>query len=51
MTAEAFSFTVTVVGTKADALVHDSINPHIGDAVQNMHYVDAAYVAAGMSPR
>ncbi len=95
MTAEAFSFTITVVGTKGDALAHDFIKPHIDDritirtpggirtehlgtrpsytyqleafaahvldgaplpigvedAVANMHYVDAAYRAAGMSPR
>ncbi|NTY63238.1 Gfo/Idh/MocA family protein [Mycolicibacterium sphagni] len=95
MTAEHFSFTIKVVGTGGDALVHDFIRPHIDDritvrtpagtrvehlgtrasytyqleafaahlldgaplpididdAVQNMHYVDAAYLAAGMSPR
>lgn len=95
MTAAHFSFTINVVGTKGDALVHDFIRPHaddritvrtpaetrvehlgtrpsyayqleafaahildgaplpigIDDAVQNMHYVDAAYRAAGMSPR
>ena len=95
MTAEDYSFTIQVVGTKGDALVHDFIKPntddrltirtpagtrveHLGtrpsytyqleafaahvldgaplpigveDAVQNMHYVDAAYRAAGMSPR
>ncbi|KDF01526.1 oxidoreductase [Mycolicibacterium aromaticivorans JS19b1 = JCM 16368] len=95
MTAEAFSFTVKLVGSKGDALAHDFIKPHtddritirtpggtrvehlgtrasytyqldafaahlldhvplpigVDDAVQNMHYVDAAYRAAGMSPR
>lgn len=95
MTAEAFSFTFKVVGTKGDALAHNFIKPHaddritvrtpggtrvenlgtrpsysyqleafaahvldgvplpigVEDAVQNMHYVDAAYCAAGMSPR
>ncbi|BBX08812.1 oxidoreductase [Mycolicibacterium aichiense] len=95
MTAEAFSFTMKVVGTKGDALAHDFIKPHtddritirtpdgtrvehlgtrasytyqldafaahvldgaplpigVEDAVHNMHYVDAAYRAAGMSPR
>ena len=95
MTAESFSFTIQVVGTKGDALVHNFIGPHtddritirtptgtrvehlgtrpsysyqleafaahvldgaalpigVDDAVQNMHYVDAAYCAAGMSPR
>ncbi|WP_319437462.1 Gfo/Idh/MocA family oxidoreductase [Mycobacterium sp. RTGN5] len=95
MTAEDYSFTIKVVGTKGDALVHDFIKPnaddrltirtpggtrveHLGtrpsytyqleafaahvlqgaplpigveDAVQNMQYVDAAYRAAGMSPR
>ncbi|SBS79487.1 Oxidoreductase domain protein [uncultured Mycobacterium sp.] len=95
MTAEDYSFTIQVVGSKGDALVHDFIKPntddqltvrtqagtrveHLGtrpsytyqleafaahvlfraplpigveDAVQNMHYVDAAYRAAGMSPR
>jgi predicted dehydrogenase len=95
MTAEDYSFTITVVGNGGDAVVHDFIRPHtddritirtpagtrvehlgrrpsytyqleafaahvldsaslpidIDDAVQNMHYVDAAYRAAGMSPR
>jgi predicted dehydrogenase len=95
MTAEAFSFSMKVVGTKGDALAHDFIKPHtddritirtpggtrverlgtrpsytyqleafaahvldhvplpigVEDAVQNMHYVDAAYRAAGLSPR
>ncbi|KAA0103773.1 Gfo/Idh/MocA family protein [Mycolicibacterium sp. P1-5] len=95
MTAEAFSFTLKVVGTKGDALAHNFIKPHlddritirtpdgprmehlgtrpsytyqleafaahvlhgaplplgVDDAVQNMHYVDAAYRAAGLSPR
>ncbi|MCV7216797.1 Gfo/Idh/MocA family oxidoreductase [Mycobacterium crocinum] len=95
MTAEAYSFTIKIVGTKGDATAHDFIKPHtddritirtpggtsvehlgtrasytyqleafaahvlhgeplpigIEDAVQNMHYVDAAYRAAGMSPR
>lgn len=95
MAGQAFSFTITVVGTKGDAVAHNFIKPHsddritirtpqstwvehlglrpsysyqleafaahlldgialpigVGDAVQNMHYVDAAYRAAGMSPR
>ncbi|MBB3603154.1 putative dehydrogenase [Mycolicibacterium sp. BK556] len=95
MVAEAFSFTIRVVGTTGDAVVHNFIQPHdddrvtirtadgtrverlgtrasytyqleafaahvqhgaplpigIDDAVQNMRFVDAAYVAAGMSPR
>jgi predicted dehydrogenase len=95
MTAEDYSFTINVVGTKGDALVHDFIRPHtddritirtpagprvehlgtrpsytyqleafaahvlegaplpigVDDAVQNMHYVDTAYRAAGMQPR
>lgn len=95
MVGEDFSFTIKVVGSLGDALVHDFIQPHtddrmtirtpagtrvehlgtrpsytyqleafaahvldgaplpIGtdDAVQNMHFVDAAYRAAGMSPR
>ncbi|TGD90610.1 Gfo/Idh/MocA family oxidoreductase [Mycolicibacterium sp. CH28] len=95
MVGQAFSFTITVVGTKGDAVAHNFINPHgddritirtphgdrvehlgvrpsysyqleafaahllegaplpigVEDAVQNMHYVDAAYRAAGMSAR
>ncbi|AKK28635.1 Gfo/Idh/MocA family protein [Mycobacterium sp. EPa45] len=95
MVAQAYSFTLKVVGTKGDAMVHDFIRPHLDDritirtpsgsrvehlgtrpsytfqleafaahirdggqlpigvedAVQNMHYVDAAYRAAGMSAR
>lgn len=95
MVAGAYSFTVRVVGSKAEALVHNFINPHdddrlsirtpdgttverlgtrssysyqleafaahvldgallpidVRDAVQNMAYVDAAYRAAGMTPR
>ncbi|AQT79451.1 oxidoreductase [Mycolicibacterium litorale] len=95
MVGKAFSFTITVVGTKGDAVAHNFIKPHgddritirtpretwveqlgmrpsysyqleafaahvldgaalpigVQDAVQNMHYIDAAYRAAGMSPR
>lgn len=95
MTAQCYSFTLRVVGTRGDALAHDFIKPHgddritirtpggarvehlgtrtsysyqleafaahvldgaplpigVDDAVQNMHYVDAAYRAGGMSPR
>jgi predicted dehydrogenase len=95
MTAPDYSFTLRIVGTKGDLLVHDFIKPnnddrltirtpagtrveHHGtrtsysyqleafaahvlhgaalpidtaDAVQNMAFVDAAYRAAGMTPR
>ena len=95
MVAHDRSFTLRVVGTKGDVLVHNFIKPHLddrltirtpagdrverlgtrasytyqleafaahvldgaplplgtADAVENMAYVDAAYRAAGMSPR
>jgi predicted dehydrogenase len=95
MVADDYSFTLRIVGTKGDALVHNFIKPHdddrltintedgtvverlgtrpsytyqletfaahvqhgaplpldTADAVENMAYVDAAYRAAGMSPR
>ncbi|WP_102142413.1 Gfo/Idh/MocA family protein [Mycobacterium hubeiense] len=95
MVADDYSFTLRIVGTKGDVLVHNFIKPHLddrltirtpdgttverlgtrpsytyqleafashvqhgatlpidtADAVQNMAYVDAAYRAAGMSPR
>jgi predicted dehydrogenase len=95
MVADDYSFTLRIVGTKGDALVHNFIKPHdddrltintadgtvverlgtrpsytyqleafaahvqhgaplpldTADAVENMAYVDAAYRAAGMTPR
>jgi len=95
MVADDYAFTIRIVGTKADLLVHNFIKPHdddrltirtpqgttverlgtrpsytyqletfaahvlhgaplpidTADAVENMAYVDAAYRAAGMSPR
>jgi predicted dehydrogenase len=95
MTASDFSFTLRIVGTKGDLLVHNFIKPneddrltirtpsgtrverhgtrtsysyqleafaaHVlhgaplridtADAVENMAYVDAAYQAAGLTPR
>jgi predicted dehydrogenase len=95
MVAPDYSFTLRIVGTKGDVLVHNFIKPHdddrltirtpasttverlgtrasytyqleafaahvqhgaplpidAADAVENMAYVDAAYRAAGMSPR
>lgn len=95
MDAQDFTFTIKVVGSNGDALVHNFIKPDkddrvtihtpegmreercgtrptftyqleafaahvidatplpigVEDAVQNMAYVDAAYCAAGMSPR
>ena len=95
MVADEYHFTIQIVGTKGDVLVHNFIKPHeddrvtirtpagstvehLGtrpsytyqleafaehvlhgaplplnntDAVENMAYVDAAYRAAGMSPR
>jgi predicted dehydrogenase len=95
MVADDYSFTLRIVGTKGDVLVHNFIRPHdddritirtpegtaveragtrpsytyqleafaahvlngapvpldAADAVENMAYVDAAYRAAGMSPR
>jgi predicted dehydrogenase len=95
MVADDYSFTLRIVGTKGDVLVHNFIKPHdddrltirtpegtrverlgtrtsysyqlqafaahvqggaplpidTADAVANMAYVDAAYRAAGMTPR
>ncbi len=95
MVAPDFSFTLRIVGTEGDVLVHNFIKPHeddrltirtgtgtrverhgtrtsysyqleafaahvlhgaslpidTADAVENMAYVDAAYRAAGLSPR
>jgi predicted dehydrogenase len=95
MVADDHSFTLRIVGTKGDVLVHNFIKPHeddgvtirtpggnrverlgtrtsysyqlqafaahvqggaplpidVADAVENMAYVDAAYRAAGMTPR
>ena len=95
MVADDYTFTLRVVGTRGDVLVHNFIKPHdddrltistpegttverlgarpsytyqleafaahvqhgaplpldTADAVENMAYVDAAYRAAGMSPR
>ena len=95
MVADDYAFTLRMVGTKGDVLVHNFIKPHdddrltirtpdgttverlgtrpsytyqleafaahvqhgaplplgTADAVENMAYVDAAYRAAGMSPR
>jgi predicted dehydrogenase len=95
MVADDYSFTLRIVGTKGDVLVHNFIKPHdddrltvrtpggtrverhgtrtsyshqlqafaahvqtgaplpidVSDAVENMAYVDAAYRAAGMTPR
>lgn len=95
MAAPDHAFTLNIVGTKGDVLVHNFIKPHeddrltirtvtgtriehhgtrtsysyqleafashvlhgtplpidIADAVENMAYVDAAYRAAGMTPR
>ncbi|MDX1882065.1 Gfo/Idh/MocA family oxidoreductase [Mycolicibacterium sp. 120270] len=95
MTAHDYSFTLQIVGTKGDVLVHNFIKPHeddrltirtpagtrvehhgtrtsysyqleafashvlhrsplpidTADAVENMAFVDAAYRAAGMTPR
>jgi predicted dehydrogenase len=95
MVADDYAFTLRIVGTKGDVLVHNFIKPHdddrltirtpegttverlgtrpsytyqleafaahvqlgaplplnTADAVENMAYVDAAYRAAGMSPR
>ena len=95
MVAPDHSFTLRIVGTKGDVLVHNFIKPHeddrltirtpagtkvehhgtrtsysyqleafaahvlygaplpidLADSVQNMAYVDAAYRAAGMTPR
>ena len=95
MVADDYTFTVRIVGTTGDVLVHNFIKPHdddrltvrtpegtrverlgtrpsytyqleafaahvlngaplpldAADAVENMAYVDAAYRAAGMSPR
>jgi predicted dehydrogenase len=95
MVADDFAFTLRIVGTKGDVLVHNFIKPHdddrltlrtptgttverlgtrasysyqleafaahvlngaplpldTADAVENMAHVDAAYRAAGMSPR
>lgn len=95
MVAHDYAFTLRIVGTHGDALVHNFIKPHdddrltintpggttverlgvrpsytyqleafaahvqhgaplpfdTADAVENMAYVDAAYRAAGMSPR
>jgi predicted dehydrogenase len=95
MVADHYSFTLRIVGTKGDVLVHNFIKPHdddrltirtpggtrverlgtrtsysyqlqafaahvqggaplpidAADAVENMAYVDAAYRAAGMTPR
>lgn len=95
MTAHDYSFTLRIVGTKGDVLVHNFIKPHeddrltirtpagtrvehhgtrtsysyqleafashvlhrsplpidTADAVENMAFVDAAYRAAGMTPR
>jgi predicted dehydrogenase len=95
MVAQRYSFSIKVVGTSGEALVHDFIRPYgddrvtiraagnsrterlgtlstytyqleafaahvidgaqlpldAADAVENMDYVDAAYRAAGMSPR
>jgi predicted dehydrogenase len=93
--ADDYAFTLRIVGTKGDVLVHNFIKPHeddrptictpvgttverlgtnqsytyqleafanrvgnraplpfgTADAAENMAYVDAAYRAAGMSPR
>lgn len=95
MNARDYSFTLRIVGTKGDLLVHDFIKPHdddrltirtpagvrvehhgtrssysyqleafaahvlhgaslpidVTDSVENMAYVDAAYRAAGLTPR
>jgi predicted dehydrogenase len=95
MVADDYAFTLRIVGTKGDVLVHNFIKPHdddrltirtpegttverlgtrpsytyqleafaahvqlgaplplnTADALENMAYVDAAYRAAGMSPR
>jgi predicted dehydrogenase len=95
MVADDHSFTLRIVGTKGDVVVHNFIKPHdddrltvrtpdgtrverhgtrtsysyqlqafaahvqsgaplpidVADAVENMAYVDAAYRAAGMTPR
>jgi predicted dehydrogenase len=95
MIADDYTFTLRIVGTRGDLLVHNFVKPHdddrltintpdgstverLGtrpsytyqleavaahlqhgaplpldttDAVENMAYVDAAYSAAGMSPR
>jgi predicted dehydrogenase len=95
MVADDYMFTLRIVGTRGDVLVHNFINPHdddrltintpegttverlgtrpsytyqleafathvqhgaplpldTADAVENMAYIDAAYRAAGMSPR
>lgn len=95
MVADDYAFTLRIVGTKGDVLVHNFVRPHdddrvtirtpagttvehlgtrpsytyqleafaahvqqgaplpldTADAVENMAYVDAAYRAAGMSPR
>jgi predicted dehydrogenase len=95
MVADDYAFTLRIVGTKGDVLVHNFVKPHdddrltirtpegttverlgtrpsytyqleafaaqvqhgaplplnTADAVENMAYVDAAYRAAGMSPR
>ena len=95
MVADHYAFTLRIVGTKGDVLVHNFVKPqdddrltirtpegptverlgtrpsytyqleafgeHVlngaplpfgtADAVENMAYVDAAYRAAGMSPR
>src|SRR6185503_3171019 len=95
MVADDYTFTLRIVGTRGDVLVHNFIKPHddvnvtintpdgttvdrlgtrasytfqleafahhvqhgaplplnTADAVENMAYVDAAYRAAGMTPR
>src|SRR6185312_2035170 len=62
MTAPDYSFTLRIVGTRASYsyqleafashVLHGTVLPiDTADAVENMAYVDAAYRAAGLTPR